>query len=97
MQFSHEPFISPPKDPDSDDLYQILVYCQSLGVKTGVLLYPEPTDGQLETCYGVTVQTWGIDLQGSPLRIEEHLKNLTQRVLEIVRQNRKVLPGSQVF
>lgn len=94
MQFSHEPFISPQKDPDSDDLYQILVYCQSLGVKTGVLLYPEPTDGQLETCYGVTVQTWGIDLQGSPLRIEEHLKNLTQRVLEIVRQNRKVLPGS---
>ncbi len=97
MGLSQEPFLSVQKDPDSEDVYQILVYCQSLGVKTGVLLYPEPIDWQLETWYGLTVQTWGVGLQGGPPRVEEHLKNLTKRILEIVCRNKKVISGSQVF
>ncbi|HWP50001.1 MAG TPA: hypothetical protein VNM22_22795 [Candidatus Limnocylindrales bacterium] len=97
MELPRDPFLSFQKDPDSEDIYQILVYCQSLGVKTGVLLYPEPIDQELETWYGVTVQTWGVGLQGNPLEVEEHIKNLTRRILEIVRRNKKVISGSQVF
>jgi len=74
--------------PDSEDLYQILTYCHSLGVKEGMLLYPTRLDWRLETWQGVTIRAWGMDLQKGPARLEDDLKGFTRQILAGISRSR---------
>lgn len=66
------------------DLYQMLAYCTSLGVTTGVLLYPRHNaeiDTELEVRNSpVRLRETSIDLHGSIAQVEERLDALAKRL-----------------
>jgi 5-methylcytosine-specific restriction enzyme subunit McrC len=70
--------------PDPEDLYQILTYCYSLDVKTGIFLYPTPGRWHIETWKGITIQAWGIDLQQTPQCLENDLEAFFKEILAII-------------
>lgn len=71
------------KGPSNEDLYQMLAYCVSLGLKSGLLIYSGKLDRQyLVERAGVVLEATGIDLTGEPEQIEASARKAAKRLVE---------------
>ena len=76
--------------PPNDDLYQLLAYCVSLGLKRGLLIYT----GELDKRYrveraGIVLEAIAIDLTGSPEQIEASALKAARRLVGHAKKERR--------
>lgn len=69
--------------PPNEDLYQLLAYCVSLGLRRGLLIY----SGKLDRHYlvqraGIKLEATSVDLTGDPLQIEASAREAAMRLVE---------------
>lgn len=90
------------KEPDNErplneDLYQLLAYCVSLGLKSGLLIYSGTLSRQyLVNQANVTLKAVGVDLTGEPEHIEASARKAAKRLVEhagIMRGGRNIAHG----
>lgn len=84
--------------PPNEDLYQLLAYCVSLGLGSGVLIYSGSLTKQyLVNRANITLEAVGVDLTGSPEDIEvsgrSAARRLVSRALDM-RGGRNILASS---
>lgn len=69
--------------PSNEDLYQLLAYCVSLGLKSGLLIYSGKLDRQyLIERAGIVLEATSIDLTGEPEQIEGSALKAAKRLVE---------------
>lgn len=68
-------------EPKREDLYQLVAYCQSLGLKRGVLVYPTLDEQRLVvTNDGPTIDVLRLDPNGDPSDLQARLAALAGRL-----------------
>lgn len=68
--------------PGASDAYQLLAYCRTLGVRTGVLIYPNRLTASLYRARDGenALIADGVELGSSPSAIDTHMKALAARI-----------------
>ncbi len=69
--------------PPNEDLYQLLAYCISLGLRAGLLVYSGKLDKQyLVQRAGILLEATSIDLTGEPEQIEASARRAAKRLVK---------------
>lgn len=85
--------------PRTDDLYQLLAYCVSLGLPAGLLFYAgkRPLEQYVIRRTGITLEAIGIDMTGTPSEVETQARNAAKRLIRQAydaRRERGDAPGN---
>lgn len=73
------------KRPPPEDLYQLLAYCVSLGLPSGLLIYADPRsvgESYVVKKAGVTLEVTGVDLTGDPAGVLTRARETARKLIQ---------------